>query len=125
VGCRRRHAIAADDAVFVDPHTSIGQTVGRGNLGLVGHAPFSAVMRMTLLGRHERLTAPRALKLGIVTEVVSPDDLEPSAQRLATTIARSEPGRLARSKAALWCLRQCGLDDGCRRLTHQLAGEPA
>ena len=39
--------IAADDAVFVDPHTSVGQTVGRGNLGLVGHAPFSAVMRMS------------------------------------------------------------------------------
>jgi len=118
-------AIAADDAVFVDPHTSIGQTVGRGNLGLVGHAPFSAVMRMTLLGRHERLTARCALKLGVVTEVVPRDDLEPSAQRLATTIARTEPGRLARSKAALWCLRQCGLDDGRRHLAHQLADEPA
>jgi enoyl-CoA hydratase len=113
--------IAADDAVFVDPHTSVGQTVGRGNLGLVGHAPFSAVMRMTLLGRHERLTAHRALQLGIVTEVVAPEELYPSAQRLATTIARSAPTRLAWIKASLWRLRQCGLDDGCALVTDEPA----
>jgi enoyl-CoA hydratase len=115
--------IAADDAVFVDPHTSVGQTVGRGNVGLVGHAPFSAVMRMTLLGRHERLTARRALQLGIVTDVVPSDDLHSSAQRLAATIARGEPARVARSKALLWRLRQCGLDDGCARVTRELAEE--
>ena len=114
-------AIAADDAVFVDPHTSIGQTVGRGNLGLVGHAPFSAVMRMSLLGRHERLTARRALQLGIVTDVVAPEELYPSAQRLATTIARHAPTRVAWIKASLWRLRQCGLDDGCALVTDEPA----
>jgi enoyl-CoA hydratase/carnithine racemase len=115
--------IAADDAVFVDPHTSVGQTVGRGNLGLVGHAPFSAVMRMTLLGRHERLTARRALQLGIVTEVVAPDDLHASAQRLASTIAQGASARVARIKAVLWQLRHCGLDDGCALVTGAFAGE--
>jgi enoyl-CoA hydratase len=116
-------AIAAEDAVFIDPHTSVGQTVGRGNLGLVGHAPFSAVMRMGLLGRHERLTARRALQLGIVTEVVAPGDLYASAQRLATTLGRSSPGRVARARASLWNLRQSGLDDGCARVTKELAEE--
>jgi enoyl-CoA hydratase/carnithine racemase len=118
-------AIAAEDGLFVDPHTSVGQTVGRGTLSLVGNAPFSAVMRMTLLGRHERITARRALELGIVSEVVAPHDLHRAAQRLATTIARSLPARVARAKAAMWRLRQRGLDDGCRGVTHQLADELA
>jgi enoyl-CoA hydratase len=118
-------AIAAEDAVFVDPHTSIGQTVGRGNLGLVGQAPFSAVMRMSLLGRHERLTARRALQLGFVTDVVAPGDLRVSAQRLATSLGESAPARVARAKASLWNLRQAGLDDGCARVTKELAEELA
>jgi enoyl-CoA hydratase len=116
-------AIAAEDGLFVDPHTSVGQTVGRGTLSLVGNAPFSAAMRMTLLGRHERVSARRALELGIVTEVVAPDDLHDSAQRLATKIARSAPARVARAKASMQRLRQCGLDDACRRVARQLADE--
>ena len=60
-----------------------------------------------------------------MTDVVTPDDLHPSAQRLATTIAQSPPGRVARAKSSLWGLRQCGLDDGCAHVTHQLADQLA
>jgi len=61
-------AIAASDAQFIDPHTSIGQTVGRGTIGLTGPVPFGDAMRLALGGRHERMSAARALEVGLVTE---------------------------------------------------------
>jgi enoyl-CoA hydratase len=114
-------AIAASDAQFVDPHTSIGQTVGRGNVGMVAHAPFGAVMRMSLLGRHERLSAWEACRLGMVTEVVHPPHrLYGAAQALAEKIARNSPAALAASKVAMWRALQLGLDDTCLAATNEI-----
>ncbi len=49
--------IAASDAQFVDPHVSVGQVTALEAIGLARKVPFEAVMRMALLGRHERMSA--------------------------------------------------------------------
>src|ERR1700683_1884150 len=57
--------IAGSDAEFFDPHVSIGQVVSIELIALARKMPFEAVMRMALVGRHERMSARRALELGM------------------------------------------------------------
>ena len=66
--------IAASDAQFFDPHVSVGQVVAMEAIGLLRKMPFEAVMRMALVGRHERMPAQRAYELGMVSEVVDPPE---------------------------------------------------
>ena len=61
-------------------------------IGLARKLPFEAVMRMALLGRHERITARRARQLGIVSEVVDPPDLLDNApKRWPSSSPRTRP----------------------------------
>jgi enoyl-CoA hydratase/carnithine racemase len=107
--------IAAADAAFVDPHVSVGQVTAFEAIALARKAPFEAIMRMALMGRHERMSARRAYELGMVSEVVDPPErLRERAQELAETIARNSPAAMAASKRALWRALELGLTDACR-----------
>ena len=107
--------IAASDAQFFDPHVSVGQVVAVEAIGLLRKMPFEAVMRMALLGRHERMSAQRAYELGMISEVVDPPErLREVAQELAEKIARNSPAAMAASKRALWRALELGLTDACR-----------
>ena len=100
-------AIAASDATFVDPHVSMGQVTAFEVIGLARRAPFEAIMRMALVGSHERMTAARAYELGLVSEVVNPPErLHDAAQALAERIAEGDPEDLAARKAALWAAQE-------------------
>lgn len=95
--------LAASDATFVDPHVSIGQVTAFEVIGLARRAPFESVMRMALVGRHERLSAERAHALGLVSQIVDPPDaLHDTAQQVAERIAHGDPNELRVRKAALW-----------------------
>ncbi len=52
--------IAASDASFLDPHVSVGQVSAYETIGLPRKMPAEPVMRMALVGRHERISAQRA-----------------------------------------------------------------
>jgi enoyl-CoA hydratase/carnithine racemase len=95
--------LASSRASFLDPHVSIGQVSAYETIGLARRIPFEAVMRMALVGRHERITAQRALELGMVGQVIDPPErLEAEAQTLGEKIARNSPAALRASKRALW-----------------------
>jgi enoyl-CoA hydratase/carnithine racemase len=95
--------IAAPGATFLDPHVSIGQVSAYETIALAQKSPTEAILRMALVGRYERIDAPRARALGILSEVVaSAAALRPRAQELAATIAQHEPDHLATIKRALW-----------------------
>lgn len=107
--------IAASDAQFFDPHVSVGQVVAMEAIGLTRKIPFESVMRMALLGRHERLTAERALALGMISQIVDPpEDLRGEAQVLAEKIAQNSPAAMAATKRALWGALESGLTDACK-----------
>ncbi|MFP3900006.1 MAG: enoyl-CoA hydratase/isomerase family protein [Acidimicrobiia bacterium] len=106
--------IASTDATFLDPHVSVGQVTAYEAIALARTSPMEAILRMALVGRHERVTAARAHQLGILSEVVEPDRLREAAQRLAETIARNSPAAMAASKRALWGALELGLTDACR-----------
>jgi enoyl-CoA hydratase len=106
--------IASDTATFVDPHVSIGQVVAFEGIGLARQSPMETILRMALVGRHERLDAERARQLGIISEVVAPDALNERAQHLGQLIAQNSPTAMALSKQALWGAFEHGLSDACR-----------
>jgi len=107
--------IAASDAQFFDPHVSVGQVVAIEAIGLLRKMPAEAVMRMASVGKYERMSAARALELGMVSEVVDPPDrLRERAQQLAEMIAQNSPSAMAATKKALWEALEMGLTDACR-----------
>ena len=115
--------IAASDAVFFDPHVSVGQVVALEAIGLIRKMPVEPVMRMALVGRHERMTAARAYELGMISQVVDPPEaLRDEAQALAETIARNSPAAMAATKRALWGALEAGLTDAGRAGARELAG---
>ena len=113
--------IAASDAQFFDPHVSVGQVVAIEAIGLLRKMPFEAVMRMALTGRHERMSAERALQLGMISQVVDPPErLREEAQTLAEKIARNSPAAMRASKRALWGALESGLTQACREGAQEL-----
>ncbi|MGH9274383.1 MAG: enoyl-CoA hydratase/isomerase family protein [Acidimicrobiales bacterium] len=107
--------IAASDAEFFDPHTSIGQVVSLEAIALIRKMPAEAVMRMAFVGKYERMPAARALQLGMISEIVDPPErLRDRAQELAELIARNSPAAMAATKKALWAALEHGLTDACK-----------
>lgn len=107
--------IAASDATFVDPHVSIGQVSALETIALMRKVPAEAILRMALVGSHERLSAQRAYELGMISEVVDPPSaLRDVAQALAEKVARNSPTAMRATKRALWGALESGLTDACR-----------
>ena len=67
-------AVCSSNASFLDPHVSVGQTVGYSAFTLARTIPFGTAMRLALTGRHERISAVRALEVGLVGQVVDPPE---------------------------------------------------
>jgi enoyl-CoA hydratase/carnithine racemase len=110
--------LAASTATFLDPHVSVGQVSAYETIGLARRMPFEAVMRMALLGRHERISAERALQLGMISQVVEPPSaLRAEAQALAEKIASNSPADMKAAKHALWAALEMGLTDARKQLT--------
>jgi enoyl-CoA hydratase/carnithine racemase len=113
--------IAASDAQFFEPHVSIGQVVALESIGLLRKIPFEAVMRMALVGRHERMGAARAYELGMVSQVVDPpEQLRDEAQQLAEKVARNSPSAMWATKRALWGALELGLTEASRAGAREL-----
>ena len=98
--------IAADHATFFDPHVTYGMPAVFEPALMLHKMPFGAVMRMTLLGSHERISAARALEIGLVTEVVPGADLAAAAHRVAAAIASQPPTAVQASLRSLWAARE-------------------
>ncbi|MEX2293249.1 MAG: enoyl-CoA hydratase/isomerase family protein [Acidimicrobiales bacterium] len=98
--------VAADHATFFDPHVTYGMPAVFEPALMLQKMPFGEVMRMTLLGNHERISAARALEIGLVTEVVPAADLLVAAHRIAAAIASQPPTAVQASLRSLWTARE-------------------
>ena len=83
--------IASDRAQFFDPHVSIGLVSGREMARLARVLPTNVAMRLALTGKHERMSAPRAYELGLISEVVAHDQLLQRAREIAAIVNRNAP----------------------------------
>jgi enoyl-CoA hydratase/carnithine racemase len=98
--------IAADHATFFDPHVSYAMPAVFEPTQMLHRMPFGEVLRMTLLGNHERIGAARALEIGLVSEVTPAGELQAAAQRIAAAIASQPPTAVQASLRALWAARE-------------------
>jgi enoyl-CoA hydratase/carnithine racemase len=70
--------------------------------------PFPEIMRISIMGNAERLSAKRAYELGMVSEVVAGDQLRDRVQAIAETIASYHPLAVQGTIRALWAARDIG-----------------
>ncbi len=94
--------IATEDATFFDPHVTYGMTAAFEPIQMLAKMPFHEIMRMSLLGAHERMSARRAYEIGLVSEVVPGDELEERAGWAARVIADAPPLAIQGTMRALW-----------------------
>jgi enoyl-CoA hydratase/carnithine racemase len=106
--------IASDRATFFDPHVTYGMAAAFEPIFLLPKMPFQEVMRLSLLGANERISAERAHQIGFVTEVVPADELRDraswAAQAIADQPARAVQGTLRALWTGLELSRQQALD---------------
>jgi enoyl-CoA hydratase/carnithine racemase len=94
--------ICSEDATFFDPHVTYGMVAALEPIGLARRIPLGEVLRMALLGVDERMSAGRALTIGLVTEVVPRDLLRARARQLAGLIAAKPPVAVQGTVRAIW-----------------------
>lgn len=100
--------IAADTARFASPEIKLGW-IGGGGISALLAASIGASNAALMLMTGDPIDAQRALAWGLVTEVVSGEELMQRAQQLAATIASRPPIAAETAKATLraaWNLPQ-------------------
>ena len=100
--------IAAEHATFFDPHVTYGMAAVYEPIKLMQRMPLGEVMRLALLGNHERMTAPTALRAGLVSEVVPAAELQDAADGLARIIASQPPEAVQGTLRAIWAANDMG-----------------
>jgi enoyl-CoA hydratase/carnithine racemase len=98
--------VAAEHATFFDPHVTYGMPAVFEPIQMLHRMPFGEVLRMSLLGNHERISAARALEIGLVTEVAPASELQSVAHRIAAAIASQPPTAVQATLRTLWAARE-------------------
>lgn len=100
--------IAAEHATFFDPHVTYGMTAAFEPMHMAGIMPFGEIMRLSLLGNQERLSARRAHEIGLVSEVVPRETVLDRALEVARVIAAQPPLAVQGTVRAIWTARELG-----------------
>jgi enoyl-CoA hydratase/carnithine racemase len=98
--------IAADHATFFDPHVTYGMTAAFEPIHMYDRMPFGEIMRLSLLGNYERLSARRAHEIGLVSEVVPVADLHDTVAWAANAIAAQPQLAVQGTVRAIWAARE-------------------
>lgn len=94
--------ICSQDATFFDSHVSAGLVSALEPIGLMRRIGLGDTLRMALMGNDERVSADTALRIGLVTEVVSRDVLWSRADDIAAAIAAKPPTATQGTVKAIW-----------------------
>ena len=100
--------IAADHATFFDPHVTYGMAAVYEPMKMLQHMPLGEVLRMTLLGNHERMSAATAHRIGLVSEVCPADELMERARWVADAIASQPAVGVQASLRSIWTANDLG-----------------
>ena len=92
--------IAVPHARFGVPEVAVGAIPGGGGTQRLPRAiPVAVAAEMLLTG--DPIDAETALRIGLISRIVPPEDLLPTATAIATTIAKRAPLAVRASKEAL------------------------
>lgn len=109
--------VAAEHATFFDPHVSYGMVAGFETVHLLQKLPFGEILRLALLGGHERMSAQRAYEVGLVSEVVPLADLRERALWVAHAIAMSPPLAVQGTLRAAWLAHETSRRDALAQIS--------
>jgi enoyl-CoA hydratase/carnithine racemase len=94
--------VASQTATFFDPHVTYGMAAVYEPMKMMQRMTLGDVLRMSLLGAHEVIGAETAERIGLVSEVVAPEDLLDSAMALAEIIASQPAAAVQTTLRAVW-----------------------
>jgi enoyl-CoA hydratase/carnithine racemase len=94
--------ICSDDATFFDSHVTYGLVAALEPVGLMRKIGLGETLRIALSGNDERVTAATALRIGLVTEVVTREALWARAHQIAAGIARKPTAATQGTVRAIW-----------------------
>ncbi len=94
--------LCSTDATFFDSHVSYGMVSALEPVGLMRRVGLGETLRMALRGNDERIVADTALRIGLVTEVVSREALWERAHTLARAIAEKPSAATQGTVRAIW-----------------------
>jgi enoyl-CoA hydratase/carnithine racemase len=97
--------LAAEHATFFDPHVTFSMVAVFEPLLMLRRMPFGEVLRMTLAGAHERVSASTAREMGLVSEVLPGGELLDGAQALAGIFASQPPLAIQSTLRTLWAAK--------------------
>lgn len=97
--------VAAESATFFDPHVSFTMTAVYEPILLINRMAFGDLVRMSLVGADERMSARTAREAGLVCEVVPTGQLLESSRALAEAIASQPPTSVQATLRTLWAAR--------------------
>jgi enoyl-CoA hydratase/carnithine racemase len=100
--------IAADSATFFDPHTTYGMAAVFEPMHMLQRMPLGEILRVSLIGQYERMSAQRAYDIGMVQEVVPLAQLRETAQWVAERIASQPATAVQTTVRAIWYASQMG-----------------
>ena len=100
--------VAAENATFFDSHVTYGMAAVYEPMKLVQRMPLGEVLRLALVGNHERMTAQTAQRIGLVSEVVPLDELQNASDRLAEIVASQPPEAVQGTLRAIWAASDMG-----------------
>jgi len=98
--------IAAESATFFDPHVTYGMAAVFESMHMLQKMPLGEVLRMQLMGSHERLSAQRAYEIGLVSEVVPDGELRNAALRVASVIASQPALAVQATLRSIWAANE-------------------
>jgi enoyl-CoA hydratase/carnithine racemase len=102
--------VAADTATFFDPHVTYMMTSAFEPILLGGRMAFGDLVRMSLVGGHERMSARTARESGLVSEVVASDQLITACDEIARAIAAAPALSVQATLRTLWAARNLSPD---------------
>jgi enoyl-CoA hydratase/carnithine racemase len=98
--------LAADHATFFDPHVTYGMAAVYEPMKMLHRMPFGEVLRMSLVGAHEKISAATAMRMGLVSEVTEPAALMTTALELAQAIASQPALAVQTTLRAIWAAHE-------------------
>jgi enoyl-CoA hydratase/carnithine racemase len=100
--------LATPESTFFDPHVTYGMVAALEPISLTYRMRYADVVRMAIMGLHERVTAETAREAGLVSEVVEAAELADRAHDIAATIASQPAAAVQGTIKALWRAHDLG-----------------
>jgi enoyl-CoA hydratase/carnithine racemase len=111
--------IATDTAKFGTPEVNVGLFPMMIGALIYRNVLRKKAMEMVLLG--QRLTAPEALEMGMVTRVVPPGDLDDEVNKVLRALAKKSPIGMKIGKEAFYAMADMPFEEALDFLAQKLA----